>query len=122
MLARNGYSYLHLPMIVGIIMMALGLKKVLSTVAGDGGHTLTDPISGVPLAALYGGAALYLLAHVGFKVCLTGSVSRARLTVVVLTPLVAGLPALATLAVLTAVLVALIAYETVRTGQLWDSF
>jgi hypothetical protein len=46
------------------------------------------------------------------------SVSRARLTVVVLlvalTPLVAGLPALATLAVLTAVLVALIAYETVR--------
>lgn len=106
--------------------MVLGLKKVLSTVAGDGGHTLTDPISGVPLAALYGGAALYLLAHVRLKVCLTGSVNRARLTViallVALTPLVAGLPALATLAVLTAVLVALIAYETVRTGQLWDSF
>jgi low temperature requirement protein LtrA len=118
MLARNGYSYLHLPMIIGIIMMALGLKKVLSTVAGDGGHTLADPISGVPLAALYGGAVLYLLAHVGFKVCLTSLVSRAQLTVVVLlvalTPLVAGLPALATLAVLTAVLVALIAYETVR--------
>ncbi|MGH3808496.1 MAG: low temperature requirement protein A [Pseudonocardiaceae bacterium] len=118
MLARNGYSYLHLPMIIGIIMLALGLKKVLSYVAGDGGHTLPDPISGVPLAALYGGAALYLLAHVGFKVCLTGSVSRVRLTVVVLlvtlTPLIAGLPALATLAVLATVLVALIAYETMR--------
>ncbi|MGH3708903.1 MAG: low temperature requirement protein A [Pseudonocardiaceae bacterium] len=118
MLARNGYSYLHLPMIIGIIMLALGLKKVLSYVAGDGGHTLPDPISGVPLAALYGGTALYLLAHVGFKVCLTGSVSRVRLTVVVLlvtlTPLIAGLPALATLAVLATVLVALIAYETMR--------
>lgn len=72
----------------------------------------------MPLAALYGGAALYLLAHVRLKVCLTGSVNRARLTViallVALTPLVAGLPALATLAVLTAVLVTLIAYETVR--------
>ncbi len=121
MLARNGYSYLHLPMIIGIIMMALGLKMVLSYVAGDDGHTLADPIYGVPLAALYGGAALYLLAHVGFKVCLTGSVSRARLTVVVLlialTPLVAGLPALATLTVLAAVLVALIAYETVRYAE-----
>jgi low temperature requirement protein LtrA len=119
--ARNGYSYLHLPMIIGIIMMALGLKKVLSYVAGDDGHTLADPIYGVPLAALYGGAALYLLAHVGFKVCLTGSVNHARLTVVVLlvalTPLVAGLPALATLTVLAAVLVALITYETVRYAE-----
>jgi low temperature requirement protein LtrA len=120
-LARNGYSYLHLPMIIGIIMMSLGLKKVLGYVGGDDGHTLTDPIYGVPLAALYGGAALYLLAHVGFKVCLTGVVNRARLVVVVLLlaliPAVAALPALVTLAVLTAVLVALIAYETRHHGR-----
>jgi low temperature requirement protein LtrA len=117
-LARNGYSFLHLPMIIGIIMMSLGMKKVLGYVGGDDGHSLTDPIYGVPLAALYGGAALYLLAHVGFKVCLTGVVNRARLVVVVLLlaliPAVAVLPALATLAVLAAVLVALIAYETVH--------
>lgn len=37
MLARNDYSYLHLPMIIGIIMTALGLKKVLSAGDGDGG-------------------------------------------------------------------------------------
>ncbi len=120
-LARNGYSYLHLPMIIGVIMTALGLKKVLSYVAGNGGYTLADSIYGVPLAALYGGAALYLLAHVRFTFCLTGAVNRARLAVVVLlvalTPLVARLPALATLTVLTAVLVALIAYETVRYAE-----
>jgi low temperature requirement protein LtrA len=117
-LARNGYSYLHLPMIIGIIMLSLGLKKVLGYVGGDDGHSLTDPIYGVPLAALYGGAALYLLAHIGFKLCLTGVLNRARVVVVVLLlaliPAVASLPALATLAVLAVVLVALIAYETVH--------
>jgi low temperature requirement protein LtrA len=120
-LARNGYSFLHLPMIVGIVMLSLGLKKVLGYVGGHEGHSLTDPIYGVPLAALYGGAALYLLAHVGFKFCLTGIVNRARIMVGVLLlaliPVVTALPALVTLAVLAVVLVALIAYETVRFGR-----
>ncbi len=53
-------------MVVGVILMALGLKEVLGYVGGVEEHTLTDPIYGVPLVALYGGAALYLLAHVGF--------------------------------------------------------
>jgi low temperature requirement protein LtrA len=83
-LARGGYSFLHLPMVIGVIMMALGLKKVLGYVGGDEGHTLTDPIYGIPLAALYGGAALYLLAHVGFKRYVTGTLSVHRLAVVVL--------------------------------------
>jgi low temperature requirement protein LtrA len=121
-LARNGYSILHLPMIIGIIMLSLGLKKVLGYVGGDDGHSLADPIYGMPLAALYGGAALYLLAHVGFKMCLTGVVNWARVGVVVLLlaliPLVATLPALVTLAVLAAVLVALIAYETHRFSRM----
>jgi low temperature requirement protein LtrA len=116
-LARGGYTFLHLPMVVGIIMMALGLKKVLGYVGGDEGHVLTDPIYGVPLAALYGGAALYLLAHVGFKHYVAGSRSAARLAliavVLALIPLVARVPALATLAVLTTLLAALITWETV---------
>lgn len=121
-LARGGYSFLHLPMVVGVIMMSLGLKKVLGYVSGDDGHTLTDPIYGVPLGALYGGAALYLLAHVGFKRYVTAILNVERLCVValllLLVPLVAILPALATLAILAAVLGALIGYETHRYAEI----
>ena len=120
-LARGGYTYLHLPMVIGIIMMSLGLKKVLGYVGGESGHTLADPIYGIPLAALYGGAALYLLAHVGFTRYLTGVLNAGRLVVValllVLIPLVATLPAILTLTVLAAVLIALIAYETHRFAE-----
>ena len=120
-LARGGYTFVHLPMIIGIIMMSLGLKKVLGYVGGEAGHTLTDPIYGVPLAALYGGAALYLLAHVGFKRYVTGELNVERLVVVVvllgLIPLAAMLPAILTLIVLAAVLCALIAYETHRHAE-----
>jgi low temperature requirement protein LtrA len=101
--------------------MALGLKKVLGYVGGEDGHTLGDPIYGVPLAALYGGAALYLLAHVGFKWRLTGTVQIERLVVValliVLIPVVAMLPAILALTVLAAVLCALIGYETYRYAE-----
>jgi low temperature requirement protein LtrA len=120
-LARGGYPFLHLPMIIGVVMMALGLKKVLGYVGGEDGHTLADPIYGVPLAALYGSAALYLLAHVGFKHHLTGSLNVERLVVValllVLIPLAAMLPALLTLTVLAVLLCALIAYETHRYAE-----
>ncbi len=117
-LARGGYSFLHLPMVIGVIMMSLGLKKVLGYVGGDDRHLLADPIYGVPLVALYGGAALYLLAHVAFKWYVAGLVNRERIAVValvlVLIPLVALLPALLTLAVLAVVLGALITWETHR--------
>ena len=121
-LARNGYSFLHLPMVIGIIMMSLGLKKAIGYVAGVDGHTLADPVYGIPLAALYGGAALYLLAHVGFKYLMTGVLGRERVAVVVLLlvliPLVADLPTLVTLAVLAVVLMALIGVETYRYAEL----
>ncbi len=121
-LARGGYTFLHLPMIAGIVLMALGLKKVLGYVGGEDGHTLADPIYGVPLAALYGGAALYLLGHVGFKWYLTRSLNLERLVVVVvllaLIPAVAMLPALVSLAVLAVLLSVLIGYETYRHAEL----
>jgi uncharacterized membrane protein YbhN (UPF0104 family) len=95
-------------MVAGIVLMALGLKKVLGYVGGEEGHTVADPIYGIPLAALYGGAALYLLGHVGFTRYVTGSLNVERLVVVVLLlallPVAAMLPALVTLAVLAVVL------------------
>ena len=117
-LARDAYSYLHLPMVLGIILMAVGLKKVLGYVGGEDGHTLADPLYGVPLYALYGGVALYLLGHVGFRLRNVHTVNWQRLVVagllIALIPVVSGLPALATLGVLTAVMVGLIGYEALR--------
>jgi low temperature requirement protein LtrA len=115
-LARGGYTFLHLPMIIGIVLMSLGLKKAIGYVAGVDEHTLADPLYGVPLAALYGGAALYLLAHVWFKHYLMGNLSRPRIGVavllLVLTPVMALVPALVSLAGLAVVVTALVAFET----------
>jgi low temperature requirement protein LtrA len=121
-LARGGYTFLHLPMVVGIIMLALGLKKVLLYVGGGEGHVLSDPLYGVPLGALVGGTALYLLALVGFKYYLTGSLGVLRIVaavvLVALAPVLALLPALLTLLIVAAVLVALVAVETHRFAEL----
>ena len=58
-IARDSFSYLHFPMVAGIVLLALGLKKTLEHV--------DDPLKVVPAAALLGGLAVYLLAHVVFR-------------------------------------------------------
>jgi low temperature requirement protein LtrA len=111
-LARDSYSYLHLPMVAGIALIAVGLKQTLAHV----GH----PLALVPAAALLGGGALYLLAHVAFRLRNMRTLNRRRLMcafmLLALVPLAASLspPSLATLAALAAILSALIAYEAVR--------
>ncbi len=47
-MARDSYSYLHLPMVAGIVLVALGLKKTI-------GH-FDDHLDTVPAFALLGGA------------------------------------------------------------------
>jgi low temperature requirement protein LtrA len=117
-LARDSYTYLHFPMVAGIVYLALGLKEVALTVSGAGHHTLADPITGTALWALYGGAAAYLLAHLAFRERNVGSINRPRAVVVavlLLAPLaMGGLPALLQLGVLAALLVLLIVFEVVR--------
>jgi low temperature requirement protein LtrA len=54
-LARDSFSYLHLPMFAGIVLVALGLKKVIEHV--------DEPLATVPASALCGGVALYLVSH-----------------------------------------------------------
>ncbi|HET9253670.1 MAG TPA: low temperature requirement protein A [Pseudonocardiaceae bacterium] len=118
-LARDGYTYLHLPMVAGIVLLALGLKKVLQHVT-DGGHD--EPLA---LAALYGGAAMYLLAHVGFKLRMLRTVTTARVAVAIallaLLPLATRLTPLVALALLGCVLVALIGYELIRFATTRDA-
>ena len=113
-IARDSFSYLHLPMIAGIVLLALGIKKVL-------GH-VGDPLHAVPATALLGGAALYLLAHVAFRWRNVHRFSTQRLVcAAVLLALIAAaveIPALVTLAIAAGVLAALIAYETVHFAEL----
>jgi low temperature requirement protein LtrA len=115
-IARDSFSYLHLPMVAGIVLVALGLKKTL-------GH-VEDPLKTVPAVAMLGGVSLYLLAHVAFRWRNVHRFSTQRVLCAVLLaaliPLGVELPALATLAILAAVLAVLIAYERVRFAELRD--
>jgi low temperature requirement protein LtrA len=80
-----------------------------------------DPLKLVPGFALLGGVALYLLAHVAFRYRHIHTINTRRLglafLLLALVPVAVELPALATLAILTALLVALIAYETHSYGE-----
>ena len=102
-LARNAYSYGHLPLMLGIVLVALGLKEVLLYISDSSHHTLSDPLSAVALAALVGGTVIYLLGHVIFKWLTVHTVSVVRLAaagaLLLAIPLITGLPALAQLAV-----------------------
>jgi low temperature requirement protein LtrA len=113
-LARDSYSYLHLPMVAGIVLAALGIKKTLEDVG--------DPLAVVPAVALCGGVALYLLGHNAFRLRDVGSVSVVRLVAagvaLALIPLTLVTPALLSLAALAALLVVLAVFETVREHEL----
>ena len=120
-LARDSYTYMHFPMIAGVIYLALGLKKVAEYVADTEHHTLSDPLTGTGLWALYAGVAVYLIGHLGFRLRNAGLVNRPRMVVTVLllvAPLgVQHLPALAALAVLAGILVTMLAYEVVHFAE-----
>jgi low temperature requirement protein LtrA len=124
-LARDSYTYLHFPMVVGIVFLALGMKTVVSYVADTGHHGLGDALPTVPLVAMYGGVALYLIAHVCFRLRNIHSVNKQRVLVagllVVLLPVAAHLPALVAVGVLAALLIGLIAYEAIRFAESRDS-
>jgi low temperature requirement protein LtrA len=112
-LARDSYSYLHLPMVAGIIFVALGVKQTLSHVG--------DPLGTIPAVALCGGIALYLLGHNAFRLRDVGSVSVPRLVVTILCcaliPVAVSVPSLSTLAILAVLLCALTALETMRSRE-----
>ena len=120
-MARDAYSYLHLPMVAGIALVALGIEQVLELVGDSMVGELGLGLDILPLTALYGGVALFLFAHVAFKYRTWRRVTARRLVVglllCALIPLARELPALAALGLLTAVFVAMIASETVRYAE-----
>jgi low temperature requirement protein LtrA len=115
-MARDSYSYLHFPMVAGIVLLALGLKKTIADVE--------ESLELVPATALLGGTALYLLAHVAFRLRNLRTLNKQRLVgsllLLALLPVAVELPALATLGIVSALLAALIAYEAIRFAEARD--
>ena len=97
-IARDSYTYLHLPMIAGIVLFALGVKESLTA----GSHDLADVVA----VSLCGGVALYLVSLSAFKRRNYGSFNQPRLTaaalLIVLAPVATTIPALAALGLVAA--------------------
>jgi low temperature requirement protein LtrA len=123
-LARDYYSYLHLPMIAGIVLFALGLKKTIEHV--------DEPLATVPAVALCGGLSLYFLTHVVIRIRLVHSIRRTTtarpawigpgrlatgIGMLALLPAALELSALTALTAVTALCCALIAYDVIHYRQ-----
>jgi low temperature requirement protein LtrA len=113
-IARDSFSYLHFPMVAGIVLLALGMKKTL-------GHVDVH-LKEAPATAMLGGTALYLLAHVAFRWRNVHRFGKERLALAILLlaliPLAVEIDALVTLAGVAALLIALLVYETRRYAEL----
>ena len=108
-LARDAYTYAHLPMIAGIVLFAFAMRTALPDI--------NSTLDLIPALALCGGGALYLLGFVALRWRVTRQVGRGRLIAAValalITPLALSVSALVTLVLVTGVWVALHAYELI---------
>jgi low temperature requirement protein LtrA len=110
-LARDVYAYAHLPMIVGIVLFAFAMKTIVAHV----GEELDFAVA----FALCGGSALYLLTYSAIRIRIERRVRLssgrfvAALALFLAFPLATVIPALAALAVVTAIWLALHTYELV---------
>jgi low temperature requirement protein LtrA len=113
LVARDSYSYLHLPMVAGIVLVALGAKKTLAGV--------DEPLKLIPAVALFGGVALYYAGHIGFRLRTIGGISRGRLLAALvclaLIPLAREVDALVALALAAGIASTVIAYETIHYAE-----
>ena len=120
-LARDYYSYLHLPMIAGIVLFALGLKLSI--------EHLDDPLAAIPAAALCGGLSIYFLTHVVLRIRLVHFVRRttadrpgwigpgrlvAGVVMLALIPVALAVPALVSLVAVAGACWALIAWDVLH--------
>jgi low temperature requirement protein LtrA len=108
-LARDVYTYLHFPMVAGIVLFAFAMKTTLAEVDGE--------LATVPALGLCGGSALYLFAFVALRVRVSRTLRGGRLTAAValtlLWPVAVVVPALLALTLVAIVWVVLHAYEII---------
>lgn len=119
--ARDVYTFLHLPLVGGVVLTALGMKKVLKQVADTTHYDLSEPLHGVVAWALPGGAGVFLAAAAAILLRTAGQRS---------VPLIAGgalclcagvvvavVPALVALVVLAGVVAGVLVLEERRTAS-----
>jgi low temperature requirement protein LtrA len=108
-IARDVYTYLHLPMVVGIVLFAFAMKSTLAHLGAE--------LGAVEAVALCGGPALYLFAYVALRYRVSRTLGRGRLaaaiTCALLIPVALVVPAVVALALVAGVWVALHAYELI---------
>jgi low temperature requirement protein LtrA len=108
-LARDLYTYLHLPMVSGVVLFAFALKKTLAHVGDD--------LDTVPALGLCGGPALYLLAFVALRFRVGRTLGGGRLVAAIacalLWPVAVVVPALIALTLMAMIWVALHVYEII---------
>ncbi|MBO4164154.1 MULTISPECIES: low temperature requirement protein A [Micromonospora] len=120
-LARDAYTYLHLPIVAGVIFFALGLKDLLTEVADPDNPDWGVPLGGYWVLVLYGGVSLYLLSLVacGLRALrvLRWPPVLAVLALAALAPVGARVSEVGALALLALVCVALVVVETRGQGR-----
>jgi low temperature requirement protein LtrA len=106
-LARDSYSYIHLALVAGIVLVAFGLK---TSIAHHGAH-----LHAVAAFALLGGVACYLLGLVAFRYRHVQTLNRQRLglaiVLLILVPVATAMPAVISLAIVDVLIWTMIAYE-----------
>jgi low temperature requirement protein LtrA len=106
-LARDSYSYIHLLLVAGIVLMAFGMKVTI-------GHHSAH-LHSVPAFALLGGLAIYLLGLVAFRYRHVKTLNRHRLglaiVLLLLVPVATAVPALISLTAAVVLIWSMIAYE-----------
>ena len=111
-MARDAYTYLHVVLVAGVLVAAVGDELVIA-------HP-EEVLHTAEILAVVGGPAIYLFAHVLFRLRMAGSLSVKRLSgaLACVAAIALGyvVPALALAAILVGILVAVIAAETV-TGR-----
>jgi low temperature requirement protein LtrA len=108
-LARDVFTYLHLPMVAGIVLFAFAMRATLIHAGSD--------LNTVRAFGLTCGPALYLWAYVGFRFRVTHTLGRGRLAAAVvcasLLPAARVVPGLAAVALVAIVFVVLHLYELI---------
>ncbi|PZS08638.1 MAG: hypothetical protein DLM64_12090 [Solirubrobacterales bacterium] len=106
--AADAYSYLHLAIVAGIIVFAVGAGSVV--------HAANRPLGDFARLALCGGVSLYLVGHAAFLLRMVGAVGHQKLAaaaaLLALYALGGELPGWTMAGVVAVVLAALCAVET----------
>jgi low temperature requirement protein LtrA len=120
-IATDSYTFLHLPLIAGIVLVALGLKKTLLYVADTEHHGVSEALHGIPIWALTSGFAVYLVALSALRRRNLGQWNRQRLVlaavVVLATVALEHVPAAALVAIIAVSALGLVTYERIRFGK-----